>query len=95
MQKTVLASLQRMRSTQWVGSETNLRPSLEFQFRDPKELPGKPVAYSDGLLLMDYGLLWSVVAYHFRLLGFPGSGIDAWPSFKPGCDCQKSLALVG
>ena len=36
-------------------------------------IPGKPVAYNYGLLSVDYGLLWGIVAYHFELLSFPGT----------------------
>ena len=46
-----------------------------------KHVPGKPVAYNDGLLSMNYGLFWGIVACYFGLLGFPGRtcgyGIEA------------------
>ena len=35
-------------------------------------VPGKPVAYSSGLLWLIYGLLYGIVACHFGLLGVPG-----------------------
>ena len=31
------------------------------------------MACNYGLLSMNYGLLWGIVAYYFGLLGFPGS----------------------
>ena len=34
-------------------------------------VPGKPVAYNNGLLSINYGLLWSIVACCFELLGVP------------------------
>ena len=34
--------------------------------------PGKPVAHDWGLLCLNSGLLWGIVAGYFRLLGFPG-----------------------
>ena len=47
---------------------------LEFRRRMKIEtLPGKPVAYNSGLLSVNSGLLWSIVAYYFGLLGVPGS----------------------
>ena len=45
---------------------------LEVVYRT---LPGKPAAYNNGLLSINYGLLWGIVAYCFRLLGFPGTSI--------------------
>ena len=33
--------------------------------------PGKPVACNYGLLSVNYGLLWSIVAYFLGLLGVP------------------------
>ena len=35
-------------------------------------IPGKPVAQNCGLLSVNNGLLWGIVAYYFRLLGVPG-----------------------
>ena len=35
-------------------------------------VPGKPVAYYSGLHSVNYGLLWSIVACYFGLLGVPG-----------------------
>ena len=35
-------------------------------------VPRKPVAYNDGLLWLNLGLLWCIVAYDFGQLGFPG-----------------------
>ena len=35
-------------------------------------IPGKPVAYNYGLLLLIYGLLYGIVACYFRPLGVPG-----------------------
>ena len=35
-------------------------------------LPGKPVVCNYGLLSINSGLLWSIVACCFGLLGFPG-----------------------
>ena len=37
-----------------------------------KHLPGKPGAYNYGLLSVNSGLLWGIVACYFGLLGFPG-----------------------
>ena len=37
-----------------------------------KHLPGEPVACSYGLLSVNYGLLWGIVACCFGLLGCPG-----------------------
>ena len=31
------------------------------------------MAYTYGLLSINYGLLWGIVAYSVRLLGFPGT----------------------
>ena len=36
-------------------------------------IPGKPVAHIYGLLSVKYGLLWSIVASFFGLLGVPGA----------------------
>ena len=36
-------------------------------------VPGKPVAHSYGLLSVNYGLLYGIVACYFGLLGVPGS----------------------
>ena len=41
--------------------------------RPKKELPGKPVAYNYELLSINNGLLWSIVASFFGLLGVPGT----------------------
>ena len=35
-------------------------------------LPGKPVDHNLGLLCLDNGLLWAILACHFGLLGIPG-----------------------
>ena len=35
-------------------------------------LPGKPVAHNLGLVSVDFGLLWDIVACHLGLFGFPG-----------------------
>ena len=35
-------------------------------------IPGKPVACNHGLLSVNYGLLWGIVASYFGLLGVPG-----------------------
>ena len=35
--------------------------------------PGKPVACNNGLLSINYGLLYGIVACYFRLLGVPGT----------------------
>ena len=43
--------------------------------RNEKGLPGKPVAYDNGLLCMYCGLLWGIVACYFRLLGVPGRDV--------------------
>ena len=51
-------------------------------------LPGEPVASNYGLLSMNSGLLWGIVAYYFRLLGFPGS------VFLPSPNLLPCLALV-
>ena len=42
------------------------------------DVPGKPVAYNDGLLSVNCGLLWDIVAYFFGLLGVPGSYSSAF-----------------
>ena len=34
-----------------------------------KTILGKPVGHNDGLLLVNSGLLWGIVASHFGLLG--------------------------
>ena len=47
-----------------VGSESPNPPA--------NRLPGKPVAYNNGLLSINHGLLWSIVACFFGLLGVPG-----------------------
>ena len=36
-------------------------------------LAGKPVAYNFGLLSVNCGLLWGIVAYYLGLLGAPGA----------------------
>ena len=36
-------------------------------------LPGKPVAYNNELLSVNYGLLYGIVACFFGLLGVPGT----------------------
>ena len=41
-------------------------------------LPGKPVAYNYGLLSINYGLLYGIVACYFKLLGVPG--MSTWSS---------------
>ena len=48
--------------------------------RPRKDLPGKPVAYSNGLLSMTYGLLWG--GLFFGLPGVPGPNRMAQPIEK-------------
>ena len=46
-------------------------PGLQAPGSGPrKPFPGKPVAYNYGLLCLNNGLLWSIVACDFGLLGF-------------------------
>ena len=52
-------------------SSTHAVASTAVARAAPKILPAKPVAYDYGLLSIQYGLLSGMVAYHFRLLGFP------------------------
>ena len=51
-------------------------------------LPGKPVAYNYGLLRLNSGLLWGMVAHDFWLLGFPGRHLLA-----PKASCEKLSGL--
>ena len=37
---------------------------------EPSNVPGKPVGFHNGLLSINYGLLWGIVAYCLGLLGF-------------------------
>ena len=57
-------------------------PSIPSNYpHDPTEetrppdwkLPEKPVAYNNGLLSMNHGLVQGIVAHSFGLLGLPGS----------------------
>ena len=48
-----------------------LAPNLYKELNKQLFLPGKPVACNFGLVWLISGLLWTVMAHYFRLLGFP------------------------
>ena len=49
---------------------------MRQQFVCLSALPGKPVAHNLGLLCLNDGLLWGIVAQYFWLLGFPGRVLE-------------------
>ena len=49
---------------------------------DNEPVPGKPVAYHNGLLSINYGLVWGIVACCFGLLGVPGTHLLLMLGFK-------------
>ena len=55
--------------------------------RTPLNVPGKPVAYNNGLLSINYGLLWGIVACNFRLLGVPCTLKAATETSSQGSFC--------
>ena len=59
-----------------------------------KDTPEKPVAYCDGLLWLLYGLLWSIVACYFGLLGVPGMW-EYWRSVRDRRAPCAAMFLVG
>ena len=70
------------RSTDFLGRGPSTGVKKEGSYRSATTfnyVPGKPVAYNSGLLSMDYGLLWGIVASYFGLLGLPG----AYTSMQP------------
>ena len=56
-------------------------------------LPGKAVAHNLGLLCLDTGLPWAIVAHYFGLLGIPGISCHRGPpqvqGGPPECSREK------
>ena len=63
--------------------ETQNPKTLNSATLQEPNLPGKPVAYNYGLLSINYGLLWGIVASFFGLLGVPGKGKGGSPATAP------------
>ena len=52
------------------------------------------MAYNNGLCWLIYGLVWSMVAYCFRLLGVPGR-LKLWPKFGPYSGFYSRIQAAG